>query len=182
MVHRYENELARARSALAEAYQEVQSEQQRRQQMEEEVKRLLLKNMTAMNMEALAIFKNASTSSTGGPILGLPPSLSMSGDKAVGASSPPPPPPAIPQTATTTASPAVNPNPTSSSMTPMPIPSSSSEILPSSVVESPALERLGELYRLSLSAAPKLATNAPSSTANNSSSSSTGSRKSFARL
>jgi hypothetical protein len=66
MVRRYESELRNKDKDLEDCYQDLRKEEQKRLQLEDEVKRLLLKNMTTMNMEALALFKQINSSTTGG--------------------------------------------------------------------------------------------------------------------
>lgn len=46
------------REDLREAYITIEAEQLRRQQLEEDLRRLFLKNMTTMNFEALSLFQN----------------------------------------------------------------------------------------------------------------------------
>ena len=57
LVHDYETEIARLKLELAEACDAVAQEQLRRQQLEEDLRRMFLKNMTVMNMEALSLFQ-----------------------------------------------------------------------------------------------------------------------------
>lgn len=59
MVTRYEAEIARLSEDLKDAYLTVEHEQLQRQQLEEDLRRLFLKNMTAMNMEALNLFEHS---------------------------------------------------------------------------------------------------------------------------
>lgn len=54
----YENELNRLRSNASEAHTTARHEQLRRKQLEEDLRRMLLKNMTAMNFEALSLFQH----------------------------------------------------------------------------------------------------------------------------
>ncbi len=57
LVHDYETEIAKLKLELGEAYDTVNQEQLRRQQLEEDLRRMFLKNMTVMNMEALSLFQ-----------------------------------------------------------------------------------------------------------------------------
>jgi hypothetical protein len=59
MVKSYESQLQALREDLKEAYITIEAEQLRRQQLEEDLRRLFLKNMTAMNFEALSLFQNS---------------------------------------------------------------------------------------------------------------------------
>jgi hypothetical protein len=59
MVTSYESQLEAMRADLKEAYVTIEAEQLRRQQLEEDLRRLFLKNMTAMNFEALSLFQNS---------------------------------------------------------------------------------------------------------------------------
>lgn len=65
MAGRYEQDISHLQQQLQEAQQTIAREQAKRLQLEEEVKRLLLKNMTAMNIEALAIFKQVNSDGAG---------------------------------------------------------------------------------------------------------------------
>jgi hypothetical protein len=60
MVLRYEAEIARLQGECAEAQTALLHEQYRRQQLEEDLRRMFLKNMTIMNMEALSLFQQPS--------------------------------------------------------------------------------------------------------------------------
>jgi hypothetical protein len=57
VVESYEAELIRLRKEAAEAHAAARQELLRRKQLEEDMKRMLLKNITAMNFEALALFQ-----------------------------------------------------------------------------------------------------------------------------
>lgn len=59
----YENELNRLRSDAVEAHSAARHEQLRRKQLEEDLRRMLLKNMTAMNFEALSLFQHTTVPS-----------------------------------------------------------------------------------------------------------------------
>ena len=59
MVTSYETELENMRADLKEAYLTIEAEQLRRRQLEEDLRGMFLKNMTAMNFEALSLFQNA---------------------------------------------------------------------------------------------------------------------------
>lgn len=54
----YENEQTRLNQDLHDAYQLIKKEEMKRIQLEEEMRRMFLKNMTAMNKEALNIFNH----------------------------------------------------------------------------------------------------------------------------
>jgi len=60
LVVKYEGDLERLKAELREAHTVIQQERLRRQQLEEDLRRMFLKNMTAMNMEALSLFQNPS--------------------------------------------------------------------------------------------------------------------------
>ena len=64
IVEKYELELNLLRHDLSEAHLAVRQEQLRRHQLEEDLRRMFLKNMTVMNMEALTLFKVPATTST----------------------------------------------------------------------------------------------------------------------
>jgi hypothetical protein len=57
LVERYEGEILRLRQEANDAYAALRLEQFRRQQLEEDLRRMFLKNMTVMNMEALSLFQ-----------------------------------------------------------------------------------------------------------------------------
>jgi hypothetical protein len=57
LVERYEGEILRLRQDANDAYAALRLEQYRRQQLEEDLRRMFLKNMTVMNMEALSLFQ-----------------------------------------------------------------------------------------------------------------------------
>ena len=59
MVTSYEQQLQRLMDDLRDAYLSVEQEQLRRQQLEESLRGLFLKNMTAMNIEALSLFQHS---------------------------------------------------------------------------------------------------------------------------
>lgn len=59
MIAKYESEISKLREDLAEAYNVAQQETNKRQQMEEDLRRMFLKNMTNLNMEALSLFQTA---------------------------------------------------------------------------------------------------------------------------
>jgi hypothetical protein len=59
MVKSYETQIQALREDLKEAYMTIEAEQVRRQQLEEDLRRMFLKNMTAMNFEALTLFQNS---------------------------------------------------------------------------------------------------------------------------
>ena len=59
MITSYESQLQSMRVDLKEAYMSIEEEQLRRQQLEENLRRLFLKNMTTMNFEALSLFQNS---------------------------------------------------------------------------------------------------------------------------
>ena len=59
----YEGDLNRLRHEAAEAHTASRHEQLRRRQLEEDLRRMLLKNMTAMNFEALSLFQHTTVSS-----------------------------------------------------------------------------------------------------------------------
>jgi hypothetical protein len=59
VVESYEAELIRLRKEAAEAHAAARQELLRRKQLEEDMKRMLLKNITAMNFEALALFQQS---------------------------------------------------------------------------------------------------------------------------
>ena len=61
MISSYESQLHAMKVDLREAYLSIEAEQLRRQQLEEDLRRLFLKNMTAMNFEALSLFQNSHT-------------------------------------------------------------------------------------------------------------------------
>ena len=58
IVESYESELVRLRQEAAEAHVIARHELMRRKQLEEDMRRMILKNMTAMNFEALQLFQN----------------------------------------------------------------------------------------------------------------------------
>lgn len=58
MVERYEGEIARLQAECREAQAALRQEAYRRQQLEEDLRRMFLKNMTVMNMEALSLFQS----------------------------------------------------------------------------------------------------------------------------
>jgi len=58
IIEKYEVTLGRMRAENAEAHRTAGLEQLRRQQLEEDLRRTFLKNMTAMNMEALQLFSH----------------------------------------------------------------------------------------------------------------------------
>jgi hypothetical protein len=57
-VETYEGDLNRIRTEASEAHIACRHEQLRRKQLEEDLRRMLLKNMTAMNFEALSLFQH----------------------------------------------------------------------------------------------------------------------------
>jgi hypothetical protein len=66
LVGNYETDMAKLRGELAEAYDAVSKEQYRRQQLEEDLRRMFLKNMTVMNMEALSLFQHPGSTAGAG--------------------------------------------------------------------------------------------------------------------
>jgi hypothetical protein len=58
VVETYESELVRLRHEASEAHAMARQELMRRKQLEEDMRRMILKNMTAMNFEALQLFQN----------------------------------------------------------------------------------------------------------------------------
>lgn len=58
IVEAYESDLNRFRTEASEAHVACRHEQLRRKQLEEDLRRMLLKNMTAMNFEALSLFQH----------------------------------------------------------------------------------------------------------------------------
>jgi hypothetical protein len=63
IVEAYEGDLNRLRMEAAEAHTASRHEQLRRRQLEEDLRRMLLKNMTAMNFEALSLFQHTTVTS-----------------------------------------------------------------------------------------------------------------------
>jgi hypothetical protein len=63
MVSSYETEINKLRLELQDAYKAIKQEEVKRTKLEDDVRRLLLKNMTSMNMEALHIFKQVNKGS-----------------------------------------------------------------------------------------------------------------------
>lgn len=61
MVERYEAEICRLQTECDEAQAALRQESYRRQQLEEDLRRMFLKNMTVMNMEALSLFQSPNT-------------------------------------------------------------------------------------------------------------------------
>lgn len=61
MVVQYESEVTSLQIELQEAQQVIRQERLRRQQLEEDLRRMFLKNMTTMNMEALSLFQDPQT-------------------------------------------------------------------------------------------------------------------------
>jgi hypothetical protein len=59
LVKKYEIRLGKLQSELDEAHAVTRKEQMRRQQLEEDLRRTFLKNMTTLNMEALSIFQTS---------------------------------------------------------------------------------------------------------------------------
>ena len=59
IIKKYEGELAKANQDLQEAHDIIRIEQSRRQQLEEDLRRTFLKNMSNLNMEALNIFQSS---------------------------------------------------------------------------------------------------------------------------
>jgi hypothetical protein len=55
-IEAYEAELFKMRQEVVDAHAVSRHEQLRRHQLEEDLRRMFLKNMTAMNMEALSLF------------------------------------------------------------------------------------------------------------------------------
>jgi len=62
IIEKYELALGRARQESEDAHRVASVEQMRRKQLEEDLRRTFLKNMTNMNMEALALFHNNAAS------------------------------------------------------------------------------------------------------------------------
>lgn len=73
MVENYENDLLRLQKELTESKEALSKEIFRRQQLEEDLRRMFLKNITTMNMEALSLFQHPAV---------LPPQLSDFGPLA----------------------------------------------------------------------------------------------------
>lgn len=63
VVEAYEGDLNRLRMEAAEAHTASRHEQLRRRQLEEDLRRMILKNMTAMNFEALSLFQHTTVTS-----------------------------------------------------------------------------------------------------------------------
>jgi hypothetical protein len=61
MVVKYETEVTSLQVELQEAHALIRQERLRRQQLEEDLRRMFLKNMTTMNMEALSLFQDPQT-------------------------------------------------------------------------------------------------------------------------
>ena len=57
LVSRYERQIATLTADLQESQESLAQEKARRQQLEEDLRRMFLKNMTVMNMEALSLFQ-----------------------------------------------------------------------------------------------------------------------------
>lgn len=91
IIEKYEITLARMRTENAEAHQVAQLEQLRRQQLEEDLRRTFLKNMTTMNMEALQLFSHTKPQEvqTGPPM--TPQVMADLGDESPRARPPPTP-------------------------------------------------------------------------------------------
>ena len=58
MIVKYEKEISTLQAELREAQGAIRNERHRRQQLEEDLRRMFLKNMTVMNMEALSLFQD----------------------------------------------------------------------------------------------------------------------------
>jgi hypothetical protein len=65
IIEKYEVNLAKSRAENAEAHRVAGMEQLRRQQLEEDLRRTFLKNMTNMNMEALQLFSHQKPAAPG---------------------------------------------------------------------------------------------------------------------
>jgi hypothetical protein len=65
IIKKYEGELAKVNQELKEAYNIIRIEQSRRQQLEEDLRRTFLKNMSNLNMEALNIFQSSYSQDSG---------------------------------------------------------------------------------------------------------------------
>lgn len=59
---KYENEIQQVRHELEEAYHAISEEEKKRLLLEDELRKMLLKNMTALNVEALNIFQHINQS------------------------------------------------------------------------------------------------------------------------
>jgi hypothetical protein len=57
LVSRYEKQISELKGDLKESQEALGQEKSRRQQLEEDLRRMFLKNMTVMNMEALSLFQ-----------------------------------------------------------------------------------------------------------------------------
>ena len=57
LVARYEKQISQLTMDLQESHEALAQEKSRRQQLEEDLRRMFLKNMTVMNMEALSLFQ-----------------------------------------------------------------------------------------------------------------------------
>ncbi len=64
MVTKYENEFQQLKQELQEAYATIQQEEKKRLLLEDEVRKLLVKNMTAINTETLNLFQYINQSNT----------------------------------------------------------------------------------------------------------------------
>ena len=65
IIKKYEGELAKVNQDLQEAHDIIRIEQSRRQQLEEDLRRTFLKNMSNLNMEALNIFQSSYSQDSG---------------------------------------------------------------------------------------------------------------------
>jgi hypothetical protein len=65
LIRKYEMRLGKLQADLDEAHVVIRKEQMRRQQLEEDLRRTFLKNMTNLNMEALSIFQTSYHDSVG---------------------------------------------------------------------------------------------------------------------
>jgi len=59
LIRKYESRMVKFQADLDEAHSVIRKEQMRRQQLEEDLRRTFLKNMTTLNMEALSIFQTS---------------------------------------------------------------------------------------------------------------------------
>lgn len=62
---RYESEISQLKNELQEAYQMITKEEKKRLLLEEEIRKLLVKNMTSMNVEALHLFQQINHAKNG---------------------------------------------------------------------------------------------------------------------
>jgi hypothetical protein len=69
MVTKYESEIHQLRQELEQAYQTISKEEKKRLQLEDELRKMLLKNMTSLNVEALNIFQHINQSKNAQDIL-----------------------------------------------------------------------------------------------------------------